>query len=329
VLRFRELRTNLSAISVKTAIDSLHTGVLFSERKGYILLSNARMQRLMTVISGKVSRNGNRFYDLLQAGDVQPGCEKRELEMQLVYLLPDHSAWMFTRTELNIRGKSYFQLTAADITERWDLTMRLRQQEDKLKQRSEEISETIANLHILSHEIETQKAKMRAHDILGERLTLLLRAIQSEQALDHDLLRSLSHGLIDELKTVQSAPTPQDALDSLREMFSAIGVGVEISGELPRDNAIARLFADISREAVTNAVKHGFATKVDIQMNSSGDGYHLEISDNGFATSGDIKEGGGLSGMKRRLESFAGVLSVRTKPHFTLTIHLPDSGYTA
>ena len=324
LLRFRELKTNLSALSVKSAIDSLHTGVLFSEVNGHILLSNSQMQRLMTVISGKVDRNGNRFYELLQAGEIQPGCEKRELEMQMVYLLPDHSAWMFTRVELPIGGKTYFQLSAADITERWELTERLRRQEDRLRQQSEEISETIANLHVLSHEMETQKAKMRAHDILGERLTLLQRAIRGGRTFDPDLLRSLSYGLIDELKTVQMAPTPQDALDSLKEMFGAIGVEVETGGALPADGAIAGLFSDIAREAVTNAVKHGFATRVDIQMSSSGDGHRLEISDNGFSASGDIKESGGLSGMRRRLEPFGGALAVETRPRFKLVIDLPD-----
>ncbi len=314
-IRARELRSNLSALSVKAAIDALHTGVLFSEKNGLILLSNERMQALMRQLTGKAHRNGNVFSELLLSGNVLPGCEKRELERQIVYLLPDRSAWMFTWTEIRLKNKAYFQLTAADIQERWGLTEQLREQEERLKQRRDEISASIANLHELSRERETQKAKMRAHDILGERLTLLLRAIRNEQAPDYDLLRALSGGLIDELRA--DAATPQDELDNLVNIFGSLGVEIEIIGDLPSDDDKARLFVEIAREAVTNAVKHGFATGVTIRTN----GDRMEISDNGFSC-GEVKEGGGLNGMRRRLESFGGALFVQIQPRFTLTVEL-------
>ncbi len=316
-IRARELRLNLSALSVKAAIDALHTGVLFGEKNGLILLSNERMQALMRQLTGKVHRNGNALRELLLSGEVLPGCEKRELERQIVYLLPDRSAWMFTWAELKIKNKAYFQLTAADIQERWELTEQLREHEERLKQRRDEISASIANLHELSRERETQNAKMRAHDILGERLILLLRAIRNEQAPDYDLLRALSGGLIDELKA--DAATPRDELDSLVNIFGSLGVEIEIIGDLPSDDDKARLFVEIAREAVTNAVKHGFATEVTIRTS----GGHMEISDNGFSASGEIKEGGGLNGMRRRLERFGGALFVQILPRFTLTVELP------
>ncbi len=300
-----------------SAIDALHTGVLFCEKSGLILLCNERMQTLMRQLTGYVHRNGNTFSELLLTGDVLPGCKKRELERQVVYLLSDHSAWMFTWTELQLKRKIYVQLTAADITERWELTEQLQGQEEKLKQRRDEISAAIANLHKLSRERETQKAKMRAHDILGERLTLLLRAIRSEQAPEYDLLRALSGGLIDELKAAEDM-TPQDKLDSLVNIFGTLGVSIETIGELPNDHEKARLFVEIAREAVTNAVKHGFATEVTIRTN----GERMEISDNGFSC-GEIKEGGGLSGMRRRLSPFGGALFVQIEPRFTLTVELP------
>ncbi len=324
VLRIRELKTSLSALSIKSAIDSLPTGVLFSEKDGFILLSNERMQGLMISLAGEVLRNGNRFYELLQAGEVAIGCERRELERQIVYLLPDHSAWMFTRTELRIGRKNYYQLTAADITERWLLTEQLQMQEKQIKQSSEELSEAIGGLHILSMERETQRTKMRAHDILGQRLTVLLRAVRSKQALDYDSLRFLADGLFDELKTAEATPSPREELDRLKQIFSSLGVDVEVLGELPADNARAMLFTDIAREAVTNAVKHGFAAKVVIRLNGLNDGFRMEISNDGFPASGEIKEGGGLGGMRRRLEPFGGTLQVQTSPRFTLTIELPE-----
>ena len=76
--RFGEIRTNISALSVKNAIDSLNTGIMFCEEDGFILLSNTQMQRLMREITGKVQRNGRKFHEALAAGRIQGGCEKAE-----------------------------------------------------------------------------------------------------------------------------------------------------------------------------------------------------------------------------------------------------------
>ena len=52
--------------------------------------------------------------------------------------------------------------------------------------KSNELKKTIANLHILSKEWEIENAKMRAHDSLGQRLTVLIRTIQNKHNLDYD-----------------------------------------------------------------------------------------------------------------------------------------------
>ncbi|MGI5849518.1 MAG: sensor histidine kinase [Christensenellales bacterium] len=323
ILRYREIRISLSALSIKNTIDSLHTGALFSEPDGFILLINAQMQGLMKAISGRMHRNGNRFYELLVKGDMEFHCQRAEFQGKIVCLLPDKTAWMFTKTELQIKRKKYIQLTATDITKRWDLTAQLQQRELQLKTKGEELSRSIKNLHILSRERETQKAKMRAHDVLGQRLTLLLRTIHSEQALDYDLIRSLSQGLLDDLKADKNIPSLQDELNGLQQAFGSIGVHIEVNGTLPEDHTKGRMLTDIIRESVTNAVRHGFATKILVEIKFLADGYHLKISNNGYPPPEPIVEGGGIGGMRKMAESCGGVLDVTTHPCFVVSVHLP------
>ncbi|MCL1872344.1 MAG: hypothetical protein FWF90_18290, partial [Promicromonosporaceae bacterium] len=160
----------------------MRTGVLFCETDGYILLSNARMETLIKVIfTENVRRNANHFMERFISGRINPACQKTEFEGQIVCLLPDETAWMFTRTELRVKRRTYIQLSATDITERWRLTAELQAKNTELRQRNEELEETIANLHILSREREAQRAKMRAHDVLGQSLTVLLRGIRGGQ----------------------------------------------------------------------------------------------------------------------------------------------------
>ncbi|HCC35745.1 MAG TPA: hypothetical protein DEQ02_09010 [Ruminococcaceae bacterium] len=169
-----------------------------------------------------------------------------------------------------------------------------------------------------------QRSKMRAHDILGGRLSLLLRMLQSEPAPDYSLLSSLSLGLMDELKAAESANSPQNDMDILKQTFESIGVEIKFDGELPQDDEKGKLFIDISKEAVTNAVRHGFATKVCITMRVEEGRRKIKITDNGGLPVVEIKEGGGISGMRNRLKAFGGRLNVAARPGFTLTVDLPE-----
>jgi len=323
---YKVIMSGLSAFSVKNAIDSMITGVMFCQKNGYVLLVNDQMQILMNVITGKTQRNGRHFYSLLTLDDIEPGCKTTWFEGQNVCLLPNGSAWMFSMAEMRINKRDYIQLTATDITERWTLATRLQPQNEELTRRQKELSEAIANLHIVSRERETQRAKIRAHDLLGERLTVLLRTARSEKEPDYPLLRSLSSELIDELKAVGNAPSPSDELDILRQTFKSIGVEIIIEGELPEDMDVGSLFADISREAVTNAVRHGLATQVIIHVQTQENGHLLRITDNGHAAAGTIKEGGGISGMRERLRPFGGMLRISAVERFTLTVTVRGTG---
>jgi len=210
-----------------------------------------------------------------------------------------------------------------DITKRWALTEQLRQQETELKLRSGELKDTIANLHILRREEELQNTKLRAHDILGGLLTMLLHAIRNEQALDLDMLRIQSRSLQHNLITGQGAACARDKLNSLRRSFETIGVEIQLDGDLPGDEIKGHLLMDVIGEGVLNAVRHGFATKVYVRIKHSHDGWHLEVTDNGRPPVQQIIEGGGIGGVRKKLEPHGGALKVTANPRFVLTADLP------
>ena len=344
-LYYGEIRAGLSALSIKNAIDSMHTAVMFCEEDGFVLLSNTQMQTVMVAITGKAHRNGRHFYGLLTLGKIKAGCKMAWFEGQSLCLLPDGSAWKFDVTELSIGRKNYFQLTAADISDIWNLTASLEPRRGELALRREQLNETIENLHTVVREIETQRAKMRAHDILGERLTILLSAIRCRQDLNYPLLKSLSQSLIDELKAAQSAPSPSDELNSIIRAFGAVGVDVQVNGNIPEGGSKGQCIpeggvkgqciVEIVREAVANAVRHGFASQVYVKIvkgaaksaaeedaSADADTVYMRITDNGYPPSGMITEGGGISGMRKKAELLGGTVAVAISPQFTLTVEL-------
>jgi len=282
ILYYSENKIALSALSVKNAIDSMTTGVMFCEVDGFILLVNKRMQWLMAAITGKIQRNGRHFISLLTLEETLQGCSVRWFEGQNVCILPNGSAWLFGVTEVHINEKKCIQITATDITARWKLTTELQPQNEELARRREELSEAISNLHIASRERETQKAKLRAHDILGERLTALLRIVRNENVPDYALLRNQSQELMDELKSSGSVASPEDEIGVLIKTFAAIGVEVEIHGKFKEGSGNEGLIVKMMSDAVTNAVRNNFATKVSVFLDTSDGEDRIKITHNGF-----------------------------------------------
>ena len=317
------ISTSISALSIIHAVDTLPTGVLFCESDGYIVLLNYQMQNLMIAITGEVFRVAVKFYEKLISDNYKSRYKKVQLEGQSVYLLPDKTAWMFTKTDIPFRMKNYIHISAVDVSEQWSLTAKLQEQDQELRKKSIELKNTISNLHILSKEKEIESAKMRAHDILGQRLTVLLRMIQNEDNLDYDLLKSLSKGLLKDLKAENDETSALYELKSIQHIFSSIGVDINIKGQLPEDEDQASLFVDIIREGSANAVRHGFATQVNIKSEEMEGSYNLEIRNIGHTSTGQIIQGSGLKTIRKKVDAQGGKLEIIPYPQFTLSVVLP------
>ena len=184
-----EIRSYIPALSVKNAIDSLCSGVMFCEEGGFALLTNAQMRWLAYVITGNRLKNGRQFYGRLALGNIRPGCKTSWFEGHEVCLLPDGSAWMFNMTGLKINSRRYIEITATDITERWEQCAGARAPE-----REDPHSET------------------GARDMPAGRLALAQLAARSELLSCHALLRVLSQALLDELTATGSGFTPHEEL---------------------------------------------------------------------------------------------------------------------
>ena len=323
VAHINDLSHNLSGYTIKNAIDSLHTGVIFAETEGYILLVNEQMQRLMLLLTGTMQRNYHEFYTLIESGYVREGFRREELEGRIVYLLPDATAWMFTSDTISIAHRYYLQLTATDVTRRWQLVSELREQDKALTERNAELSCVLADLQSISHLEETHRVRMHAHDVLGQRLSLLLNHIRSHEDVDAAFLQSISRSLLEDLREAPALPTPQEALDSLIAICAAVGIEIVISGYLPQETASGNLCIEIIREAVTNAIHHGYATKIEVEISQGESALLLHISNNGLLPSDELfREGGGLSGIRYKLLPLGGSLSIQISPVFSLTVCL-------
>lgn len=163
------------------------------------------------------------------------------------------------------------------------------------------------------------------HDALGHRLTSLIMQLEmGKQALKKNpeevgevlerCARGAREALADTRKVVKALKGKESIdIEHIRKMLDEFkgDTGIEIKANLPplklSLEEVTALYRVI-QEAVTNAVRHGKATRISVDVNEEGKKLKLYVRDNG--TGGEYKEGFGISGMRKRFEELGGTLRI-------------------
>lgn len=111
----------------------------------------------------------------------------------------------------------------------------------------------------------------------------------------------------------------------IEDMNSLTGVEVQFQSEVhpfsfsqDEENVIYRII----QEGMTNAVRHGKATKIFIHAKKIGGVLYLHIKDNGKGC-GNIKKGFGTKHMKERVEMLGGIISFDGSDGFLIDAQIP------
>jgi signal transduction histidine kinase/ligand-binding sensor domain-containing protein len=116
----------------------------------------------------------------------------------------------------------------------------------------------------------------------------------------------------------------QDLASQLAKMADRVTAGTEIRTEIrvngayrPLQQRVEGELMRIAQEAVTNAVRHAEAKRVEIQLKFSAAGVALTVQDNGRGFSGEppsARDGHfGIAGMKERAQQIGGTLTVSSQ----------------
>jgi two-component system sensor histidine kinase DesK len=204
----------------------------------------------------------------------------------------------------------------------------------KLRMAHEEIEQ-------LAAVAERERIARDLHDVLGHTLSVIvLKAELAGRLIERDPHRAAQE-IGDVEKTARTALSEVRAaiggyrsqglpaeMELARSTLQAAGVTLECETPLPHLHATEETVLCLAvREAVTNIVRHAMATHCRIGFNTSVDGYHsLLISDDGAHPKLlEVHEGNGLRGMRERIQSLGGRLSITTDSGVTLLIELPQT----
>ena len=94
-------------------------------------------------------------------------------------------------------------------------------------------------------------------------------------------------------------------------------------GKLPKEESAAYLLTCAVRECVTNAVRYAGASELYADFTETETEATVVVYNNGKQPDVEIKEGGGLSTLRRRVEKAGGIMIVQSLPEFKLTVTVP------
>lgn len=303
----RKNRENISPSSIRETLDNLNSGICFFDKTGRIILINRVMNRLISSVSGSLPQTTDDISEALEGISLGESPE--------LYEFPDGSIWQFTRAELNEKSlDGFIQTTARDVTELYRVSESIRLDNEKLRQTNRELGEMYDRLADRIREEETLNLKMKIHNDIGTSLISISKIIgdnNSENAASQ--LRSLKNavGYFSSYRT--SAP---NTLEELYDYADKMRVSLIITGELPSEKRTVELLTAAARECITNCLYHAEGNAVRVKILGNG----FEITNNGKAPNGEIKEGGGLSTLRRRVENAGGEMRVFHSPEFKLLI---------
>ena len=318
-------RSHISRASVKEGLDQLPSGLCFYVRDGLPRLVNLQMDALCCQLLGAHLSNGEIFWCRLCEGDVLPGSHALQTGDAPILQTPDGRVWSFARSRIDASGEEVMQIIASDISREHAMNRELETQNHRLEDMNRRLRRYGENIRELTRERETLAAKMRIHDEFGQALLAARRltARPSEPAQRAEVLRLWRQNLTLMERLGEEKP-PSQGFDGLIEAAKAIGMQLIVDGALPPSGtACASLLESAARECLTNAARHAGGTQLRLHLRPSSGKLRAVFTNDGEAPDGAVAEGGGLSSLRRSVESAGGSMHVESLPQFALRLELP------
>lgn len=314
-------KTSVSRLSIVDALDALPEGVMWVSERGEVLFMNDAMRGSLTSLGLAT--------DLADARGLW-GCleshARQAAHDRLIIETGSQTARLFVHDTVVLRKRRCRRIMALDVTEEVAINARLESVNRLLEAANEELRASMQQVRKVAEAEAIMRMKARVHDTIGSRLSILHRFLEDDRDGPRTLkqVTGLLNSIVDDLAETD-LPAASAGLESICSAFSLVGVEVRVVGELPSDETVARAFAEIVLEAVTNAAKHAQARRVDVRVcRGPGGAVALSVTNDGCVPE-EIVEGTGIPGMRRIAAAVGASFDVSAGPPFSVEVVLPAS----
>lgn len=314
----------LSHNSVKQAIDTLPDAICYFTPSGTLKLCNLQMHRLFRILAQKDLQHFNELQQALGSCDGTSSVLRLPDEMQ-TYLFPDGRAWRYSQTEIAVQdGTIFTEAIFSDVTELYEKGLKLKGQTKQLERFACDLKVLSDNVLTLTKETEVLSAKTKLHDQMGAGI-IAIRQILRQGQVSQEAAESirLFQKAVSAMKSDNEYPLERGELAEFLQDAATIGVKVELTGELPKQEELYHIFVIAMRESLTNSVRHADATELSAVVTQNDGSVSLRVTNNGKPPKSPAQPKGGLLNVHRHIVNLGGSMEIQWSPIFALTITIP------
>lgn len=201
---------------------------------------------------------------------------------------------------------------------------------EELEEAYKKLIENVAAAEELTVEKERTRMAREIHDTIAHTLTTLIIQLEvckklaykepSRLPMELERAQELSRSGFNEVKRSVKALRPQvmeeksflASINSIiNEVIENTRVEITLNNLLPKEmkltSQIEIALFRVIQESITNSIRHGHATKIEIYMEKQKYSMELRICDNGLGCS-NMKKGYGTKGIQERIEDVKGIV---------------------
>lgn len=305
---------------IKEAFDNLPIGLCYFDRNGIPILCNKVMYKLVFDLSGQNLQHEAELITVLN------NSQKKlyGIGEKGIISTTDDRVWRFKSKEIkDSNGLIYIEYTAFDVTELYIKKIELEKNNIRLSKMADNQEKLFDNIRIEIREEEILEAKSRVHDRMGRSLIVVKNYLDGK-INEGDITSVLSewNDAILMLQGTDNKNMTEDFFEELKNISSGM-IQIIYTRKQPVNKEKSYIFASAVRECVTNAIRHAKATELYVRFLEE-DGFEsVEITNNGLIPLEKIKEGGGLSSLRKKIEKAGGIMEIESNPLFKLRVTLP------
>lgn len=301
---------SITPLTIERCADELSCGVCFWKDNGHVVFFNACMNSLSIGLTGKPLMDGKRIQNAIT-----------DTIMQV-----DDRMWQFSIRDIEYGKEVLHELIASDVTELYVESRALKADNDRLAKLNEElriyglkIDETVRRQEML-------QAKMNIHHEMNRLMLSTMAAdLDNEEEMNRLFAQWEQNALF--LCMESNEHGNRDAVKQLEELAGTLGIQILWEHALPENLAPKHreLFFAAAQEAVTNAVKHAHAKRMQITCSDMLDAVCCVFENDGHIPEGDISFTGGLANLTILAEEQHVSVSAEKGETFKLTLIFPKN----
>ena len=320
VLVVKKRLSSLTAMSVKEAIAELPVGLCFYDETGRLLLLNEQVANDCKELTGEPLYDGNAFWSSVSEGKVSDGITVTQSEGSLIVERADGRVTLCKRIAHDMGGKRVYELCGTDISREFALKKEIEQKNENLRKMNLRLRKYGGIVAEVTREKEVLGARIKVHGNLGP-LILRTKKALAQGEYDRTLLISEWNDI---LSLIFAPDDEQDKFAEADKTAASVGVRIFYDGKRPKKGTQAeKIFAGAVFECVTNTARHADGTELYVTMTESDTEYAVTLTNNGNLPDSEVKEGGGLSSLRRVAENAGGQMTITSVPKFSLAIIVP------